>query len=334
MMDELLTKNQIVKAVAYNVKKAGIIWKTEEVQAALYMGAGGATLPLPQHEEFALAVARFQKQHNLDIDGCLGPATFAILRSATQTSPSTSLPGMPDIGSGVPARTGVSNRIIVNGKRIPMPQQYIKAGLTCSNWIDDADAHEDVHFTCKPRNGEVTNIVIHESVTNSVASTVDALQAQGYGVHFMIAPDGHLSCHNDAVTEYLIHGNQLNGRSVGIEVINPYSPKYAKPPFTRTIPATWWTWVPKGASPLYTLPTDAQLKALRALVGWLCNLIPTLPMGFPTKDLNANQKKIAGWDAKPAAKPGPGIVAHSDYSSHADGRYELEFLLDKPAKKG
>lgn len=323
-MDNLLTKDQIAKAIAYNVKKAGTLWKTEDVQAALYRGVIGAVLYLPQQEGFALTVAQFQKQHNLDVDGCLGPATFALLRSVTQTAPA-----MPDIGPGVPARTGVSNQIIVNGKRVQMPQQYLSAGLTCSNWIDDADAHEDVHFACKPRNGDVTNIVIHESVTNSVAATVDALQAKGYGVHFMIAPDGHISCHNDAVTEYLIHGNQLNGRSVGIEVINPYSPKYAKPPFTRTIPATWWTWVPKGASPLYTLPTDAQLKALRALVWWLCHLIPTLPMEFPTKDLNAKRKKIAGWNAKPPAKPGPGIVAHSDYSSHADGRYELEFLLGR-----
>ena len=57
----------------------------------------------------------------------------------------------------------------------------------------------------------------------------------------------------------------------------------------------------------------------------LVNGCPDLPMAFPTADLGPTKPRINGWDAK--AKPAPGIVAHRDFASHADGRYLLEHLM-------
>jgi len=47
-----------------------------------------------------------------------------------------------------------------------------------------------------------------------------------------------------------------------------------------------------------------------------------------TAGLGRGHAKIKGWDAKPAAVPGPGVVAHRDFAGHADGRYLLEQLME------
>jgi len=60
-------------------------------------------------------------------------------------------------------------------------------------------------------------------------------------------------------------------------------------------------------------------------VPWLCALTG-IPYAFPTAGLNARQRKIPGWDARPAAVPGPGVVEHASFASHADGRYLLDVV--------
>jgi hypothetical protein len=319
----ILTDDQIAAAIKYNLSKAGVLWRPRELPAPLKGMSPGS-------KEFAVTVARFQSWADLVVDGKLGPATFSMMRGFLQGLPQA--PDGLDLGAAVPTRPGVSNQIIVNGQRVRLPDEYAQAGLSCSNWLDDGDATEDVHFDgARPRTKQVQHLVIHESVTNSVAETVRVLKGKGYGVHFMIAPDGHISCHLDPVKEQVIHGNQLNGTSIGVEVINPYSPKFDRPPYEKTIPAEWWTWVPEGGVRAYTLPTEAQMAALTALVKWLTSLIPTLPLTFPTLYLSSRQQKIPNWDKPTSAKPGPGIVAHSDYSSHADGRWPLLEVIRRTA---
>lgn len=307
----MLTPTQLQTAVTYNTTKSSTLWKQDSLPAPLNDPKDPAT-----SEAFAQKVANFQAGHDLVVDGWLGPATLSTIR-AVQLANVVPEVAHPHLDASVPARLGVSNCVVIDGKPFPLPWDLVTAGLTCSNWLLDGETHFKSWARTKPHQ----HIVIHESVTTSAAATVRVLAQQGLGTHLMIAPDGHISCHNDLSKEQPAHANQLNGTSLGIEIVNPYSPLYAKPPFTETIPAEWWTWVPQSGKKLYTLPTRAQRKALLGLVGWLCQLFPTIPHVLPTKDLKG---KIALWDK--GSKPAPGIVAHADFSSHADGRWLIEYL--------
>ena len=106
---------------------------------------------------------------------------------------------------------------------------------------------------------------------------------------------------------------------------NPYAPKLARLPY-QSIPAQWWTWCPDKRDRRYVLPTPAQMKTLVLVVPWLCGELG-IPYEFSTEYLSRKQRKIKGWKIPPRAKPGPGIVAHRDFASHADGRYLLEHLI-------
>jgi hypothetical protein len=99
------------------------------------------------------------------------------------------------------------------------------------------------------------------------------------------------------------------------------------------IPAPWWCWVPKNAQPLYTLPTPAQLVAIDHLSKFLAASLPDLPMIFPTAELGPSNGRIKDWRKPHRRKPAtPGIVAHRDFASHADGRYLLEHLMKQSAE--
>jgi hypothetical protein len=65
---------------------------------------------------------------------------------------------------------------------------------------------------------------------------------------------------------------------------------------------------------------------------WLTSRIESIPLEFPTKDLNSRRTRIKDWKEK--AKPEPGIVAHRDFASHADGRGILEQLFELERRKG
>lgn len=294
----MLTPVQVQAAIKYNTWAAQNLWHQKE-------------LPYPftsanvEMEAFVLVTYTFQTSHGLYPDGQLGPATLGYIKQM----------------GGTAVRRNVSNNLILGGKKVPVPAALLTAGVTVTNWVEDGETHFDAQARSKP----VTHLVIHESVSRDGPSTVKTLKSKGYGVHLMVNPDGSVVCHNDLLTEAPIHGNQLNGCSVGLEVVNPYSAAYMKPPFTATIPAKWWTWVPSGAARLYVLPTNNQMNTLKALVPWLCDLLPDLPYAFPTKNFNAQNRKVPGWDTA-KAKPAPGVVAHTDYAEHADGRYLIEEL--------
>lgn len=217
-----------------------------------------------------------------------------------------------------------SNAIIVNEARILLPDEILKAGVTATNFEDDGEPR----FKHRERQGDVLSFVIHETCGNTAQGCKNTLLRRGYGVQLILAPNGHLSCHGDLVLDQMTHANQLNKVSFGCEIVNPYSPAYVrdKAIWGRTMPAQWWTWVPKGAIRRYVLPTERQMRAIRVLAPWLCQ-ITGVPYEFPTAKLNRFNRKIKGWDRKPKARPGPGVVAHRDFAGHADGRYILEDLI-------
>jgi len=216
-----------------------------------------------------------------------------------------------------------SHAVIIHGARVPLPPEVFAVGGSASNYLDDGEPA----FRRKPRVWALQHFVLHETCGNTASGCKDTLIRKGYGVQLILGPEGRLSCHGDLATDVMVHANQVNPTSIGIEVVSPYAPAYARPPFGPTIAAQWWTWIPAGGKALYVLPTPVQLAVLKALVPWLCGQLG-IPCAFPTAGLGRGHAKIKGWDAKPAAVPGPGVVAHRDFAGHADGRYLLEQLME------
>lgn len=343
-------------AIKYNKKKAGKLWNQSELPWPLSMKVPSVGFICSAGSQaFALVVAAFQQLHGLKPDGYLGPATLAIMNTAVPAATESeaghdfeakdntlALPIRPAL-SLKPARPGVSNCLIIGDKSIRLPDEMLALGITASNYRDDGE-HRFGQFRLRDRD-RVTSFVIHESVTMSAAQTNRILDkkrvksaAKGrnggkgwdYGIHLNLCPDGHITCHADLIHHRLVHGNQMNNESVGIEVVNPYNPAYAGVPFTKTIEGPWWCWKPKNRERVYTLPTPAQMRAIFPLAKMLCAEIPNLPLEFPTANLNSRNTRIEGW--RDGAKTGPGIVCHRDFASHADGRYLLEHCIAENAK--
>ncbi len=336
----------VSRAIKYNVKVAGKLWKQSDLPSPLDDNDLS-----PDTAAFATAVAAFQTSLSLTSDGMLGPSTYAALRAmppSVDSNAAHDFPGEADDGrddeltpldddtpSSVAAplvgRPNSSNKLILNGKTIALPQEMLDLGISCTNWQDD----EEKHFASRPRSGKMIHFVLHESVTTSVEKTNRVLESKRakngylYGIHFNLAPDGHIHQHNDPVLEYLVHGNQLNATAGGIEVTNPYNPKFGGGNVWReTIPGPWWCWKPSDAEKVYCLPTPAQRRTLVPFIRLLTEHCPDLPLAFPTSDLSKSKPRIPGWDKKSnPAKPDAGIVAHRDFASHADGRYLLEYVM-------
>ena len=246
--------------------------------------------------QFVTVTARFQKIAGLTVDGQFGPLS---LTAASITGATTSL--LPP-----PADAEIENLPYA------LPTQA---------------SYPDNTFVTRPRVKPVTHIVIHESVGATVDGCKRTLQANDYGVHYAIGPDGQHHKFVNPATHSTGHGGKLNSVSIGIEIISPYTAGTAKqkPPFDVQMAAEWWTWIPTGSTPFYRLPTVAQMLTLARLVNALLDAFPTIPRSFPTlTTLNARHPKVEGWHG--GAVPPPGIVAHADYSNHADSRFPLGFI--------
>lgn len=232
-----------------------------------------------------------------------------------------------------------SNCVVIDGESVEIPKEFVENGVTVSNFLDD----DEPRFDRKSRVKKLKYFVLHETCGNTARGCKKRLLKKGYGVHLILAKNGHLSCHGDFVNDVMVHANQLNKTSIGIEVVNPYNPIYAAGDYNTT-DAEWWTWIPSkkntpGVKKLlkrkgwekvprkYVVPTDEQMNTIKLIVPWLCRELG-IPYKFPTAYLNKKQRKIKGWNRKPRAKPGEGVVAHRDFASHADSRYILEKLIE------
>ena len=154
--------------------------------------------------------------------------------------------------------------------------------------------------------------LIHQSVTSSVSSTDRILRGKGYGVHFMIDGDGSIHQYND-LADKLAHGNELNTRSVGIEVINPYT--RTKGYWTEMIEPSPTAWKKREAA-----DTEAQLETLDRLLAILCSHTFDLggstlriPLEMPTQGAEGPNRGSAKWFDKSVG----GIIAHG----HRPSRY-------------
>jgi hypothetical protein len=171
--------------------------------------------------------------------------------------------------------------------------------------------------------GEVNEIIIHETVTRDYETTLKVLRRRKLGVHFLIDPSGLVTQHADLVNDHLSHASRHNATSVGIEVINPYYPRYLKPnlPWHDTIKARW---AHQGE---YVLPLNSQVEALYQLVYELTMLdLPRLKIPQRWIGLNTTKKRLSMARVDNASRPGPGIYAHT-YFGHADGGWPVLYCL-------
>ncbi|MHA1286574.1 MAG: peptidoglycan recognition protein family protein [Candidatus Thorarchaeota archaeon] len=203
----------------------------------------------------------------------------------------------------------MNHSIIINGEDVGLPNGVLGSHYKSSLLLP--------HFKHKPRRRKLKHLVLHETAGNTARGCMRTLVKKGYGVHLILDRKGVVTCHGDLATEVMIHANQLNKTSIGIEVVNPYAPKIAAYDFD-SIPAEWWCWCPDKKDRQYVLPTDAQLDTLYILIPWLCEKLG-IPYVFPTWYLNPRCRK--------RKRPSPGVVAHRDFAKHADGRYLLEWLM-------
>jgi hypothetical protein len=163
----------------------------------------------------------------------------------------------------------------------------------------------------------VNEIIVHETVTRDVATTLRVLRRRKLGVHFLVAPDGEALQLADPLTTRLEHAAPHNARSIGIEIVNPYEPRLLRRglPWSRTIRARW----AHGGS--YVLPTAAQAEACTQLLAGLCDVdAPRLEVPRLWRGLNGDvlaMGRVAG-----ARRPAAGIYAHT-YFHHADGAWPV-----------
>jgi hypothetical protein len=184
-------------------------------------------------------------------------------------------------------------------------------------------------FTSQGRRVRATELVVHETVTRSVASTIAVLRQRGLSVHLILGPDGEMSQHGDFADVLWHAGPGHNAQSVGIEVVNPYLVRLACPPWTRSIVAPW------AVEGSYVLPTPAQAEAVTEFIDWAISEPPPL-VEIPNRWPGLVRGAMQLGRVPAAAGRCDGVLAHQ-YFGHADGSWlvlyawlRLEAGLDAP----
>lgn len=167
---------------------------------------------------------------------------------------------------------------------------------------------------CARRAHQVTEVILHETVTQSASATVAVLQQRGLGVHFIIGYDGTIYQHADLLDDETWHASEHNPMSVGIEVVNPFEEKYlpkVNPPWENAIDVPWTNNNP------YVVPTPDQSESVCQLLNWLTTSsglsIPRTWVGMEGTALRMGRL--------PTSELGPGIYAHRYFSDHPDGSW-------------
>lgn len=195
---------------------------------------------------------------------------------------------------------------------------------TLSKRLTNFVSPEVPRLTGPPRKRKVVDeIVLHESVTRSTEITIGVLKRRNLGVHFIIGPDGKITQHGDLVLDQLAHAGRIhNSRSIGVEIVNPYYPKYNFcGPWSTIIQARW------AHQKQYVVPMPEQAESTYLLVKALLATkeerfnVPTNWIGFdPTK------KRLAMARITRARLPVAGVIAHTAFG-HADGAWPMLYCI-------
>ncbi len=211
------------------------------------------------------------------------------------------------------------------GKIIMGGQSYEAAGLSVDNWLDRED--HDYRFINQKRSTPITELILHETVTRSHDATLRVLKpksetnkfGRGLGVHFIVEHDGVVYQHGDVLSDLLWHASQHNGPSVGVEIVNPYEPRFNPKgsPWTNTIKNAVW-----AAGGSYVVPTQLQCEAVATLQGFLTTLEENTPstLQIPQWWVGRKGDGFLMGRVKGAEVVRPGIYAHHNFE-HADGSF-------------
>ena len=193
---------------------------------------------------------------------------------------------------------------IVGGQPLQPP-----AGIEVLNFNDSSVPR----FHYRERAGKpVTELILHETITRSAADTLAVLKKRRLSVHLLLDEHGRFTQHGDLADDILAHASQHNSPSIGIEVVNPYSPRYLKPglAWSTVIDAPW------AYEKKYVLPTLAQAEAVARFIEWVTS--PASGLAIPRTWIGLAGTKLAMAAVRGANRPKPGIYAHQ-YFGHADG---------------
>ena len=177
-------------------------------------------------------------------------------------------------------------------------------------------ADGELRFAAKGRRARVTELVVHETVTRGVESTLGVLKKRGLSVHLVLGPDGQRTQHGDLATDVLWHAGPVhNGPSFGVEVVNPYYPRLLRKglPWERSIDAPW------AHEGQYVLPTPAQAEAIAGLVRWATS-VPAPGIEVPRRWPGLRGGSLQLGPLAEAQRSLPGVLAHH-YFGHADGAW-------------
>lgn len=179
-------------------------------------------------------------------------------------------------------------------------------------------------FQQSKRDGNILNsIIVHETGGNGPnIPTENGLIKNGTGVHFMVDQDGTIFSYNDPKFQ-VYHANEMNSRSIGIEVINIYN-AYNRKDNSRDVVYGMWI-SPSSHDPKsersYLVPTKKCLESVFKLVKNLC-INYQIPIAFPSV-LDGNFV----WGQSPGIRQAAGICQHQCFSVHADGAFLVHYII-------
>ena len=200
-----------------------------------------------------------------------------------------------------------SQKIVIAGQLFEPPE-----GLEVTNFLDPTVPCFKARRRAKT---PVTELVLHETVTTSVNTTIAVLRRRNLGVHFIIGPNGAVTQHNDIALDRVAHAPPHNKRSVSIEIVTPFYPEYLGEgqPWKQVIDAKW------AHKKRYVVPTPEQAEATSRLVDWLTS-DAAIPLRIPRHWIGLKKSRMAMGRLLTGHLPKPGVWAHT-FFGHSDGAW-------------
>jgi len=250
-------------------------------------------------------------------------------------------------GTATPAVTCVTRQpaspdtLVVDGYEYPGPVADFlnwRAGNNVFHGLKQAPPGEQ---QCRPLD-QITAIVLHETVSwndNPAGDRWYRPESPNLATQFFVQTDGSIAQHYDVV-QYVQHAGPRNRHSIGIEFVNEVwvpANRVAGGSFTPPLPARDRTprqviqtdpdW---GAFSYYVVPPPNQLEALKALLDYLLDAIPSVPtvwaglVGYPYADDNlfliSSLPELFGCDEPFCNRAG--VYCHYNLGAgHTDGSF-------------